>query len=394
MVINMDRLESKLLRVDSRVQEGYYSDRYFNRTREILQQDNHHPVVRMQYFQKNDDTCVCGIDEAIGIMKESLGEDYKKLKVQALHDGDVVDAFETVMTVEGDYSLFPHLETVMLGAMARRTKVATNVYRTVLEANKATDKPVLFFPARFDIYQTQAGDGYAYDVALKAAGKNGKTNGNGVSTNAQGEWWGSSGLGTIPHALIAAYEGDTVKATLKFAEHMESDVQRIALVDYENDCVKTTLDVADAMLEKYMESGCSDRYKLFGVRLDTSGSMVDASIVHQMGQYKPTGVCEQLVENVDDALKERASGYREGSFENRFYSDIGIIVSGGFNAEKIKRFEEANVPVIGYGVGSSMFSGNYDFTADIVSLQKEGEWNDNAKVGRQYRSNVRLEVAG
>ncbi|MBA7541287.1 hypothetical protein ES705_33594 [subsurface metagenome] len=40
----------------------------------------------------------------------------------------------------------------------------------------------------------------------------------GVSTDAQGEWWGSEGLGTIPHGLIAAYNGDTVKATLKFAE--------------------------------------------------------------------------------------------------------------------------------------------------------------------------------
>jgi hypothetical protein len=37
-----------------------------------------------------------------------------------------------------------------------------------------------------------------------------------------------------------------------------------------------------------------------------------------------------------------------------------------------------------YGVGSSMFSGNFDFTADIVKPV--------AKVGRQYISNTKLEV--
>ncbi len=368
------RLESKLLRVDPRVKDGYYSDVYFNRTKQILEADDYHPILRMQYFQKNDCACLAGIDEAIGILKESLGDDFKKLKVRALHDGDIINAYETVMTVEGDYSLYPHLETVMLGAMARRTRVASNVYKTVKEAGKYTDKPVLFFPARFDIYQAQAGDGYAYDIAMSALGLDSKARGNGVSTNAQGEWWGCGGLGTMPHALIAAYGGNTAKAALKFAEIIEPEVKRIVLVDYENDCVKTTLEVAEAMLDKYIETGLDERYRLAGVRLDTSGTIVDESVKNMIGQFRPTGVNEQLVMNVYNALQEKGNQYPQGSIEQKFYHDVGIVVSGGFTPEKIKDFEKKQLPVMAYGVGSSMFRGSFDFTADIVSMMKDGKW--------------------
>ena len=51
------------------------------------------------------------------------------------------------MTIEGDYVLFAHLETVYLGPMARRSLVMRNV-RDVVEA--AHGKPILFFPARHD----------------------------------------------------------------------------------------------------------------------------------------------------------------------------------------------------------------------------------------------------
>lgn len=376
------RLDEKILGVDPRIAEGYYSDKYFNRTKEILAKDGHHPEVLMQVFQRNNDAVVCGVDEAVGIIKEALRNDYKKLKLKALYDGDQVNAWETVMTIEGDYQLFAHLETVYLGALARRTKVATNVFRAVREAG---DKPVLFFPARFDVYQVQAGDGYAYKVGKEAA-KNIAGKAGGVSTDAQGEWWGSPGLGTVPHGLIAAYGGDTAKATIKFAENIDPEVRRISLVDYENNCVKTTLDVAEAMYNNYNKTG-DQRFKLWGVRLDTGGTMVDESLKDKLGTFKPTGVNKQLVANVRQSLDNIEGDEKK----KQYFRDIGIVVSGGFDPEKIKKFEEENVPVIAYGVGSSLFGGNFDYTADIV-LRKEGNnWIHNAKVGRKYNKNTRLE---
>ena len=63
------------------------------------------------------------------------------------------------------------------------------------------------------------------------------------------------------------------------------------------------------------------------------------------------------------------------------------MVSGGFNVEKIREFEEHQVPVDAYGVGSSLFEGRFDFTADVVMA----DGRPCAKVGRGLRPNPRLE---
>ena len=89
------------------------------------------------------------------------GPGWDKLEVRALFEGDEIAPWETVLTIEGDYSLFAHLETVYLGCLARRTLVMRNV-REVVEA--ANGKPILFFPARHDHWLVQTGDGWAAHV--------------------------------------------------------------------------------------------------------------------------------------------------------------------------------------------------------------------------------------
>jgi len=330
------------------MREGYYSDKYFVRARDILKADRHAPRVTMQVFGKAH-AYLGGMDEAIAILK-SCADDWSALEVRALYDGDAIAPWETVMTIDGPYDGFAHLETLYLGVLARRTRVGTNTRRVV---DAAKPKTVLFFPARHDHWLVQTGDGYAAHVAGAI----------GVSTDAQASWWGSSGIGTVPHALIAAYDGDTVIATQKFASYMDSAVQIITLVDYSNDCVRTSLDVARALGRR-----------LWGVRLDTSENMVDQSILPEMGSFAPTGVNPQLVWNVRRALD------REG------FGSVRIVVSGGFTVEKIRAFEEAGVPVDSYGVGSSLFNGQYDFTADIVRVNGRTQH----KVGREERPNARL----
>ena len=336
-----------------RLRAGYYSDKYFDRARDVLERSNRDPVVTMQVFQKQA-AWLGGIDEAIAILKLCLtaGYAWTDIEVRALRDGDQLEPRETAMLITGPYRAFAHLETVYLGVLARRTRVATNT-RLVVEA--AWPKPVMFFPARFDHWLVQTGDGYAAHIAGAI----------GVSTDAQASWWGSEGLGTVPHALIAAFGGDTVAATRAFAEQMPESVQVIALVDFENDCVGTSLAVARALGPR-----------LFGVRLDTSETMVDRSIVPAMGGFDPRGVNPQLVRNVRGALD--ADGRTE----------VRIVVSGGFDPVKIRRFEGEAVPVDSYGVGSSLFHGHFDFTADVVLL----EGAPMSKLGRAYRPNPRLEL--
>jgi nicotinate phosphoribosyltransferase len=335
-----------------RIRDGYYSDKYFVRTRDVLKATGRNPRVTVQVFQKQA-AWLGGVDEAIAVLKLCLTAGYRweDIEVLALRDGDAIEPRETVMLISGPYEAFAHLETVYLGVLARRTRVATNT-RLVVEA--AWPKPVMFFPARFDHWLVQTGDGYAAHIAGAI----------GVSTDAQASWWGSEGIGTVPHALIAAFGGDAVEASRALAAYMPAQVKIITLVDFDNDCVSTSLAVARALGSR-----------LFGVRLDTSDSMVDRSIVPQMGAFDPRGVNPQLVRNVRAAL------------DTEGFHHVRITVSGGFDPVKIRRFESEGVPVDSYGVGSSLFAGRFDFTADIVLV----EGAPLAKQGRAYRPNQRLE---
>ncbi len=355
----LTRLDPAVFRLPvDRIRSGYYSDAYFVLTKRLLEEDNHHPRVTMQVFQKRD-SVLGGIDEAIAILKLCSGHEqdghwitgWDQLVVNALHEGDRVSPRETVMTIEGDYSLFAHLETTYLGVLARRSLVMSNVLE-VVEA--ARGKQIFYFPARHDHWLVQTGDGWGAHVAGAI----------GVSTDAQASWWGGTGIGTVPHGLIAAYGGDTVKAATVFADRFYGEMNITVLADFENDSVRTALEVAEALGPR-----------LWGVRLDTSEDLVDRSLWDEMGSFKPTGVNPRLVEKVRGALD--GAGFR----------DVRIVASGGFTAARIKEFEAAGVPVDAYGVGSSLIRGQNDFTADVVLL----EGQPCAKVGRAYSPNPRLQ---
>jgi nicotinate phosphoribosyltransferase len=338
-----------------KMREGWYSDAYFNHTRAALLADGRHPRVVMQVFQKKD-SILGGVDEAIAILKLCV-DDWDELTVHALYDGVSIEPWETVMTIEGDYTLFGHLETAYTGTLARRTLISTNVTRVLEAANR---KPIIFMPARHDHHRVQTGDGYAAYVAGALVGAP-----IGMTTDAQASWWGGRGLGTVPHALIAAYGGNTVLAATKFAEWAPDDFNIVVLVDFENDSPRTAVEVARALGPR-----------LWGVRLDTSGQLVDRSLWDELGDFDPRGVNERLVRKVRDALD------RDG------FERVKIVASGGFTAAKIRRFEELGVPVDSYGIGSSLIRGENDFTADVVMT----DGRPSAKVGRRYRPNPRLEL--
>jgi nicotinate phosphoribosyltransferase len=383
------------------LRRGYRSDVYFWREKVALENSRLHPVVTMQVFQKHR-AVLCGTDEALAVLKLASGHyrdryrayklfdrylelkresrklflldrnrylqviaeknqvtgeldelwegEYDKLKVESLFDGQTIEPWESVMHITGDASVFAHLETIYLGVLARRTKIATNV-RKIVEA--ANGKMILYFPARFDHWAVQGGDGYAAQIG--GAG--------GVSTDAQAEWWGGKGGGTVPHALIAAMGGDTVRAVMLFADAFPEE-RLVALVDFDNDCVNTALLCARALGRQ-----------LWGVRLDTSENLVDKSIVPEMGSFKPTGVIPELV------YKTRAALDKEG------FQHVKIIASGGFDAERIAQFENIGTPIDAYGVGSALLKGAFDFTADVVLL----EGKPCAKFGRKHRPNPRLQ---
>ncbi len=437
------RLTNETFKLDiERMRQGWYSDKYFeniNRMLTALAREgyvycgaNHNLPegvsaegiaagdieVEMQWFTRRmGKTTVVGVDKALAMLRHCTGyyegenfvDTSAQLEVWAVQDGTTVKyegdptKIQPVIRVRGRYRDFALLETPTLGILTRSSRVATNVYETLVAAK---GKPVLFFPARFDVHEVQAADGYAYNIALQRFNKDqARELGAFVSTDAQGDWWGGAGGGTVAHAAIASFLGDTAEAMMQFSYILPAHIPRIALVDFNNDSIRDSLRVLDAMFAKYREltdegrTAEAEKYKLYGIRLDTSGSLRDVSVPPLGDPALDLGVNPRLVFNVRSALDSAwenwnlPASWKEAARE--FCRNVKIVVSGGFNPDKIRKFEKLSVPVDIYAVGSYLFSnGNgttTDYTADVVRVKVHGEWVDMAKVGRGVGQNERLE---
>lgn len=345
------RLDPALFQIPvEAIRQGDHSSRSALRARETLIADGHTPRVTVQISAERGGI-VGGTDEAVAVLK-LCADDWATLVVQSLYDGDRVEPFDTVMTIEGEYQRFAHLESLLLGILSHRTRIATNV-RTFVDA--ARPKLIIAYPARHDHWLVQAGDAHAAHIG----GAVGLSSDMGLPDERK-----PPTLASLPHSLITAYGGDTRLATEKFAAHLAPDVEIIVPVDYENDAVRTSLDVARAF------DG-----RLWGVRLDTPEHMVDTTIIPMMGSFPPAGVNPTLVWAVRNALDAEGFG------------DVRILVSGGFTVERILAFEEDGVAVDAYGIGAALFSGRWGFTGDVVKVGDAIV----ARAGREPRANPKLE---
>lgn len=348
----LKRLTNRTFKFDERVGEGWFSAVYFLKTAQLASKHFSDQQVTMQFFQKKN-AVLCGIDEAIALV-HTFAREPESLTIHALHDGNHIAPYETVLTIKGEYDKFGFLEGLIDGILARRTSVATNVYDVVQAAG---EKRVIFMGDRDDHFSQQAGDGYSAFVGGSVA----------QATHAMNDWWGDEGMGTMPHALIQLFGGDLLSACRAYREAFPDD-NLVALVDYHNDVVADSLAVA-------REFGKD----LFGVRVDTSQFMVDQYFLNnpnELGRFDPRGVNKRLIEVLRQSLDDEGFDF------------VKIIVSGGFTADKIKDFETNNTPVDAYGVGSSLVKVTVGFSGDCVLIDGQPE----AKVGRKYSPNERLEL--
>ena len=339
-----------------------YTDSYFTKSREAAAADALNPLVLWQIFQKRS-----GVFCGVGLLKEIL---VPADEVWSLEEASAISPYETTMLVLARAQSFVEFETVQIGILARCSRVASNVRRAVEVAN---GKPVLFFPARFDIPEAQFYDGYAAACGGVA----------GCSTEEQMEGFNcyrktnTPPVGTMPHALIAIFKADTARAALAFAKaRPNEDVW--ALVDFVNDSAGTAVEVFQAFNERGL--------RLAGVRLDTSERLADYGLQEAMetGEVPrdPTlnGVRPGLVLHVRRALDE--AGGR----------DVKIAVSGGFTPEKISEFESQHMPVDVYAIGEWFLSGSMAYTSDIVAYLENDNLIPTAKIGRGFSPNPRLQL--
>ena len=339
-----------------------YTDSYFTKSREAAAADSTNPFLIWQIFQKRNGV-FCGVSLLKGILEPAD-------EVWSLEEGAAINPYETAMLVLARAQSFVEFETVQIGVLARCSRVASNVRRAVETAN---GKPVLFFPARFDVPEAQFYDGYAAACGGAAA----------CSTEKEMEGFNlyrgthSPAVGTMPHALIAICNGDTVRAALAFAKaRPKEDIW--VLVDFDNDSARTAVEVLRAFKERGL--------RLAGVRLDTSERLVDT------GFQKATQAGEISLDTHTGGVRPGLVVHVRRTLDQAGGRDVKIAVSGGFTPDKISEFESQHTPVDVYAVGEWFLSGAMAYTSDIVAHYETGNLVPVAKVGRGFSPNPRLQL--
>lgn len=305
------------------IEKGLTTDIYFARTSFLLEKIGKIDTIVTAEIFANEWGIFAGLEEVLFLLRN------KKVKVEALKEGEEFQPKEIVMRIEGSYGQFGYLETVILGILASSSNWATAA-RLCKEA--ANGKKVICFGARFvhpscaPVMERSAIIGGADDVSCIL----------GASLA------GREPRGTIPHAFILIL-GDTLEAARIFDKYVEPSTPRIILVDTFKDEAEESIRIA----KFFREMGKN----LDGVRLDTP---------KERGRVTP-----ELVQEVKERLKQ------EG-FEN-----VKIVVSGGLDPERISLLEKAGADI--FGVGSFIASYNkIQFTMDL----KEVEGKKVAKRGR------------
>lgn len=419
-----------------RLRRGFYSDKYFENIIHVLEAARtagytfggdsprdlpRSPVglpvgdieVEAQVFNRRSPAAVvAGMGVTLAMLRHVTGyyegdtfvETWQDLEVEAVDEGSFTtyegntEDVEPVLKIRGRYRDFALLETPILGVLTRASRIATNVYQTL---QAARGKTVFFMPARFDLPEVQPIDGYAYWLAVQRFNQDtGHQVPVIVSTDAQAAWWGGRGSGTVPHALIACFLADTAEAMRAFAEYLPTDVLRVALADFNNDSVTAALQTLAVYWPRYLaacQSGdveAQKRWTLNGVRLDTSSTMRDVSLEPDGEKGTNPTLVRKVRQAIDHAWESWNVSAEWVGTAQQFCRAVKIVVSGGFNAAKIDRFEREGTPVDLYGVGSTLLrngeDSNTDYTMDVVRVKVWGEWVDVAKLGRLPNDNPNL----
>ncbi len=298
---------------------AYYAesaaDVYFLRARKTLAEAHVDSIVTMDFFAGGGGVA-CGIDEAVRVLGGVLRDGDE---AWALPEGSEVGVKETALRVCAPYSRFGVYETAILGMLSSCTGWATAAREIVQAAN---GRRVISFGAR----HVHPLIGPIMEYAAVVGGCAGCATPLGAQL---AKLQGASG--TMPHSMILLF-GDTVKAAIAFDQHMPDDVLRIVLVDTFKDEAEESLRVAEA-LGKHLR----------GVRLDTPS---------ERGGVTP------------DLVKEVRARLDMAGFEH-----VGIFVSGGLDAQRIREFEAAGCPIHSYGVGMAIAAAPpIAFTADIKEI--------------------------
>ncbi|MCQ2559270.1 MAG: nicotinate phosphoribosyltransferase [Clostridia bacterium] len=290
------------------IREGWTTDIYFVKTRQILRHLNlDRSLVTAEIFARRNGI-LAGVDEVKNLLKDC------GVEVWALPEGSSFAEKEVLMRITGAYDDFGLFETPILGMLASSSGWAT-ASRECKEA--AGDKLMICFGARH-VHPAVA------PVMERAAVIGGA---DGCSCILGAKLLKREPSGTVPHTVFLVV-GDSVKVAQSYQELIGEPV--IVLVDTFKDEIEESLRVAEALGQH-----------LNAVRLDTPSER--------------GGVTPALVREARARLDQAG------------YSHVQILVSGGLTPDRIRILSEAGAA--SFGVGSYISGASaIDMTMDLKEV--------------------------
>lgn len=81
-----------------------YTAKYFDKTKQIIEKHRQGSKVLLQFFQREDNIVLCGMDEVLELLRKNT--DVSKYTIRYLPEGTILKSREVVLELEGFYPEF------------------------------------------------------------------------------------------------------------------------------------------------------------------------------------------------------------------------------------------------------------------------------------------------
>lgn len=366
-----------------------HTDRYFIRTRKILEKLDYNPTIGMKCFFR----------KSIKKNKKDFHKVFESIfnKYRPDFNGEIYcdnsfhyDNNTSAAIIEGNAQEIVELETLYLSELTsivnsyNENEVTNNAFNNMIKLNEIFDVDIIYFGARH----------YNWRLNKKISRNVLEAGANQTSTDSGSAFIGEKGVGTTPHFLTILmakkYNKDvaTVKTASHFDEYMPEDIPRVTLVDTFNQEYSDSLDICKMMDNRYDNWNHKFRIDTCGENMMYHNDKKKGDIV---GNIEPNSIPNNI-KNSKYFYRKGVSilplmNYRLGLIDKGYGENTDIIISSGFgNQKKAKEFARANKwfsHKFGYKLFSSVGIGGVTdrtfATADIYSVDGEPL----AKTGRE-----------
>jgi nicotinate phosphoribosyltransferase len=378
------------------------TDKYFTNTSRIVDAHGDQDVTIAVFMRRR---VVAALEPAIRLVNRFVPD--AKVK-RFVAEGEVVPSEHKLIEITGSMKKLSEIETLLLQKIGFPCVSASNAYemcRAIPSASFMDMHARHGSGAEMNIlaaYGAMVGSNAAKrdDASVKGFV--------GSSQDLTSPFFGaSSGMGTMPHALVGYANGDVLAAMKMFAETLPEAKSLIALVDYTGEEITDSLRCAKWF---YDEAKLDTHGKSFGIRLDTHGGRFAEGLDYEksvdvvgqwlkvLGEYS---IVEQvlggrafqmdpgniLVDKVRRILFGKGVSvaciiHARRALDKAGYENAMIVGSSGFDPQKCQIMAAAKAPVDMVGTGSFLpatLNETYA-TADIIAYNGVPR----VKIGREF----------